>query len=185
MVAQDTKNSGQYSQSEYDTDLVCVLDTRRCCDVESTSLTLIQRRSNVLCPMGIHSSWSVQSLRYTVHHVHVLPYNIVIHQTSVFILIHIGNYLIVNSQTSSWWKSGNGNLWTKSLLVHTDNSIINAHLHCWFQQQNVMLRWIPQSEQISRSDVQHRAAEMFYTTNIQQKWILQDIQCNNQNIWRC
>ena len=29
------------------------LDTRRCCDVESTSLTLIQRRSNVVCLVGI------------------------------------------------------------------------------------------------------------------------------------
>ena len=30
------------------------LGTRRCCDVESTSLTLIQRRINVVCPVGIH-----------------------------------------------------------------------------------------------------------------------------------
>ena len=28
------------------------LGTRRCCDVESTSLTLIQRRSNAVCPVG-------------------------------------------------------------------------------------------------------------------------------------
>ena len=28
------------------------LGTRRCYDVESTSLTLIQRRSNVVCPLG-------------------------------------------------------------------------------------------------------------------------------------
>ena len=28
------------------------LGTRRCCDVESTSLTLIQRRNNVVCPLG-------------------------------------------------------------------------------------------------------------------------------------
>ena len=28
------------------------LGTRRCCDVESTSLTLIQRRNNVVCPGG-------------------------------------------------------------------------------------------------------------------------------------
>ena len=28
------------------------LDTRRCCDVELTSLTLIQRRNNVVCPVG-------------------------------------------------------------------------------------------------------------------------------------
>ena len=27
------------------------MDIRRCCDVESTSLTLIQRRSNVVCPL--------------------------------------------------------------------------------------------------------------------------------------
>ena len=27
-------------------------NTRRCCDVESTSLTLIQRRNNVVCPVG-------------------------------------------------------------------------------------------------------------------------------------
>ena len=28
------------------------LGTRRCCDVESTSLTLIQRRNNVVYPVG-------------------------------------------------------------------------------------------------------------------------------------
>ena len=28
------------------------LGTRRCCDVESTSMTLIQRRNNVVCPVG-------------------------------------------------------------------------------------------------------------------------------------
>ena len=28
------------------------LGTQRCCDVESTSLTLIQRRNNVVCPVG-------------------------------------------------------------------------------------------------------------------------------------
>ena len=27
-------------------------DTRRCRDVESTSLTVIQRRNNVVCPLG-------------------------------------------------------------------------------------------------------------------------------------
>ena len=27
-------------------------NTRRCCDVESTSLTLLQRRNNVVCPVG-------------------------------------------------------------------------------------------------------------------------------------
>ena len=32
------------------------LGTRRCCDVESTSLTLIQRRNNVVCPVGRHLS---------------------------------------------------------------------------------------------------------------------------------
>ena len=30
------------------------LGTRRCCDVESTSLTLILRRNNVVCPVGCH-----------------------------------------------------------------------------------------------------------------------------------
>ena len=28
------------------------LGTQRCCDVESTSVTLIQRRNNVVCPVG-------------------------------------------------------------------------------------------------------------------------------------
>ena len=28
------------------------MDTTRCCDVESTSMTLIQRRINVVCPVG-------------------------------------------------------------------------------------------------------------------------------------
>ena len=28
------------------------LGTRRCCDVESTSKPLIQRRNNVVCPVG-------------------------------------------------------------------------------------------------------------------------------------
>ena len=28
------------------------LGTRRCCDVESTSMTLIQRRNSVVCPAG-------------------------------------------------------------------------------------------------------------------------------------
>ena len=32
------------------------LGTRRCCDVESTSLTLIQRRNNVVCPVGGYCS---------------------------------------------------------------------------------------------------------------------------------
>ena len=31
------------------------LDTRRCCEVESTSMTLIQRRSNVVCLVGMLS----------------------------------------------------------------------------------------------------------------------------------
>ena len=26
---------------------------RRCCDVESTALTLIQRRNNIVCPVGL------------------------------------------------------------------------------------------------------------------------------------
>ena len=30
------------------------LGTRRFCDVESTSLPLIQRRKNVVCPVGLH-----------------------------------------------------------------------------------------------------------------------------------
>ena len=30
----------------------CPLDTRRCCDVKSTSLTLIQRHNNTVCPVG-------------------------------------------------------------------------------------------------------------------------------------
>ena len=29
-----------------------ILGTRVCCDVESTSMTLIQRRNNVVCPEG-------------------------------------------------------------------------------------------------------------------------------------
>ena len=29
------------------------MGTRRCCDVESTSLTLIQRRNNVVCQVGM------------------------------------------------------------------------------------------------------------------------------------
>ena len=37
--------------------------TRRCCDVESTSLTLIQRRNNVVCPVGFslaaHFHWDL------------------------------------------------------------------------------------------------------------------------------
>ena len=28
------------------------LDTRLCCDVKSTSVTLIERRNNVVCPVG-------------------------------------------------------------------------------------------------------------------------------------
>ena len=28
------------------------LGPRRCCDIESTSLTLIQRHNNVVCPVG-------------------------------------------------------------------------------------------------------------------------------------
>ena len=31
------------------------LETRRCSDVESTSMTVIQRRINVVCPVGIIS----------------------------------------------------------------------------------------------------------------------------------
>ena len=30
--------------------------TRRCCDVESTSLMLIQRRNYAVCPVGVHRS---------------------------------------------------------------------------------------------------------------------------------
>ena len=41
-------------------------NTRRCCDVESTSMTLIQRRSNVVCQVGC--TYCVTPLRGTAHH---------------------------------------------------------------------------------------------------------------------
>ena len=44
------------------------LGTRRCCDVESTSMTLIQCRSNVVCPLGTESrKWSLKDIcEYTL-----------------------------------------------------------------------------------------------------------------------
>ena len=33
---------------------LCPLGTRRCYDVESASMTLIQRRNNVVCPVGYY-----------------------------------------------------------------------------------------------------------------------------------
>ena len=38
----------QHSQAK-----IVPLGTRRCCDVESTSMTLIQRRNDVVCPVGL------------------------------------------------------------------------------------------------------------------------------------
>ena len=35
------------------------LDTRRCNDVKSTSMTLIQRRNNVVCPVGMKTGYTV------------------------------------------------------------------------------------------------------------------------------
>ena len=35
-----------------DTAATYPLGTRDCCDVQSTSMTLIQRRNNVVCPVG-------------------------------------------------------------------------------------------------------------------------------------
>ena len=32
------------------------IDTRRCCDVESTPVTLIQRCNNVVCPVEYHTA---------------------------------------------------------------------------------------------------------------------------------
>ena len=42
----------------------CPPGTRRCCDVESTSLTLIQRRNNVVCPVGSreHAATSMHTI---------------------------------------------------------------------------------------------------------------------------
>ena len=43
------------------------LGTRRCCDVESTSMTLIQCRNKVVCPVGLHSLWN-SGRRTRPHH---------------------------------------------------------------------------------------------------------------------
>ena len=39
------------------------LGKRRCCDVESTSLTLLQRRNNVVCPVG-RFSWRIPEKKW-------------------------------------------------------------------------------------------------------------------------
>ena len=40
------------------------LSTWRCCDVESTSMTLIQRRNNVVCPVGYRRLISIPREKY-------------------------------------------------------------------------------------------------------------------------
>ena len=44
------------------------LGIRRCCDVESTSMTLIQCRNNIVCPLGTESrKWSLKDIcEYTL-----------------------------------------------------------------------------------------------------------------------
>ena len=45
------------SAKNVDTKLLIIIKpfgTRRCCDVESTSMTLIQRCNNVVCPVGMN-----------------------------------------------------------------------------------------------------------------------------------
>ena len=54
------------------------LGTRQCCDVESTSLTLNQRRNNVVCPVGknvffIPSTIPVLDDFVTLHTISYLP----------------------------------------------------------------------------------------------------------------
>ena len=43
------------------------LGTRRYYDVELTSLTLIQRRNNVVCPVGKFATWSTDSIHEWLH----------------------------------------------------------------------------------------------------------------------
>ena len=45
------------SQPRHSTKTHYLLGTRRCCDVESMSVTLIQRRSNVVCQVGYSITW--------------------------------------------------------------------------------------------------------------------------------
>ena len=60
--------------------------TRRCCDAESTSLTSILRRNNVVCPVGTH--------QYEWHTSHRTPYWFFLVKVNVFYNRHtlVGNY---------------------------------------------------------------------------------------------
>ena len=42
------------------------LDARRCCNVESTSLTLIQRRNSIVCPVGKQAT-PYESMYFTLN----------------------------------------------------------------------------------------------------------------------
>ena len=51
---------------QYGMSFVFSLGTRRCCDVESTSMTLIQHHNNVVCPVG----FAYHVFNYSISPVH-------------------------------------------------------------------------------------------------------------------
>ena len=67
MLETDVQVGTVYSYHVFSAYTVYPLGTRRCCDVESTSTTLIQRPNNVVCPVGIPSTNTGLAYYYISH----------------------------------------------------------------------------------------------------------------------